>query len=347
MRDNITGKSILLIGDPFYGYCYYIKDQLLLLGAKYVYYVELPFYYGSFRDSINLTTLLYWLKDPQIRTHWTNKLKKEIDGKTFDTFFVIEKMPFSKSFLDYLRAENPHIRTILFLWDTFRTQQSRYLDYLPLFDKVYTFDKDDASKYHLSYFPDFYIEEKNVPVEQCKYDLAFVGTMDPACTAFRGNLLAKIDKACISEKLNCFFYLRYYDLDTTKGVARKWYKRIVSWRYYRMIGKLKNHAFMKNTALPLHEYNKIMANTKAILDINHHNRQGMTINVITALANGKKLITTNERIKEETFYDPQMISIIDQKLPVIDFDLLRSPYKKIDISYLRIDNWLKHVVNEL
>lgn len=346
MRDNITGKSILLIGDPFYGYCNYIKDQLQLIGAKSVYYVEMPLYFGSFRDSINLTTLVYWLKDPKIRIHWTERLENELADKSFDTFFVIEKMPFHKSFFDYLKAKNPNIRTILFLWDTFRTQQSRYLDYLPLFDKVYTFDRDDATKYHLSYFPDFYIENKAVPVEKCKYDLAFVGTMAPNDTGFRGNVLSAISKFCKAEGFEYFFYLRYYGLES-KNRLKKWYNMIRYWGYYRNIERLKKNGFFYNNPLSLYEYNNIMANTKAIIDLSHRNRQGMTINAITALASEKKLITTNSRIKEEPFYDSQMVYIINEKNPIFDPNFLRSPHKKIDMTYLRMDNWLKHVVNEL
>ena len=93
-------------------------------------------------------------------------------------------------------------------------------------------------------------------------------------------------------------------------------------------------------------YGKAKANTKAVIDISHHNRQGLTINAITALADGRTLITTNQRIKEESFYDPQMICVIDEKAPVIDAAFLRSPYRPVDISFLRMDHWLKHIVNE-
>lgn len=347
MRDNITGKKILLIGDPFYGYCSYIKKQLLCLGAKSVCYIQNTFYLGSFRDNINFPTFISWIRHPKIRTNWTNKLINDLGDGIFDTFFVVQKLPFKKSFIEYLRERNPNIRTILFLWDTFRTQQSRYHDYLPLFDKVYSFDKDDAERYHLSYFPDFYIEDIKIPIERCKFDVAFIGTMDENETHFRGKVLAKISDFCKAEGLTSFFYLRYYNIDDSKNIVKKLYKKISCWKYYKDIEKLKQYGFMHQSAMPLSDYNDIMSNTKAIIDISHRERQGMTINAITALANGKKLITTNDRIKNEIFYDPQMISIINEKSPHIDLDFLRGPYISLNMSFLRIDSWLKHVVNEM
>lgn len=347
MRDNITGKSILLIGDPFYGYCGYIRDQLIVLGAKSVCLVDRPFYPGSFRDSIDFSTFFFWLKDPKARTHWTNNLIKTIEKDSFDTLFVVEKMPFKKSFISYLRNKKPHIRTILFLWDTFQTQQSRYIDFLPLFDKVYTFDRDDATRYKLSYYPDFYIEINDSSMGNCIYDISFIGTMTPKSTLFRGELLAKISELCRAEGLNCFFYLRYIEINYRKQLLYKIYNKIKYWKYSRNLEKLKDYDFMHSTAMPLCEYNHVLAHSKAVLDISHRNRQGMTVNAITAIAHGKKLITTNYKIKDEPFYDPQMIHIIDENNPIIDFDFLRSSSRKNNLSYLRIDNWLKHIVNEM
>ena len=89
-----------------------------------------------------------------------------------------------------------------------------------------------------------------------------------------------------------------------------------------------------------------MANTRIVLDLSHRNRQGMTINAIAAIANGKKLITTNKRIKEEPFYDPSAIYIIDEENPFFDMSFVKQPYTPQDFSFLRMDNWLKHVINE-
>jgi len=72
----------------------------------------------------------------------------------------------------------------------------------------------------------------------------------------------------------------------------------------------------------------------------------MTINCITALATGKKLITTNKRIAEEPFYHPNNIYIIDAEKPVLDIEFFHSEIENIDLSHLRLDNWLLHILGK-
>ena len=72
----------------------------------------------------------------------------------------------------------------------------------------------------------------------------------------------------------------------------------------------------------------------------------MTINCITALATGKKLITTNVRIKEEAFYNPNNIFIISEENPVLDIHFFESEVGKMDMTHLRMDNWLLHILGK-
>ena len=41
MQDNITGKTILLLGDKFHSYCDKMKETLIDLGAKEVILIEM------------------------------------------------------------------------------------------------------------------------------------------------------------------------------------------------------------------------------------------------------------------------------------------------------------------
>ena len=97
-------------------------------------------------------------------------------------------------------------------------------------------------------------------------------------------------------------------------------------------------------SLPLEEVEKLQQNAKIIIDLSHANRQGLTINAITALAKGKKLITTNKRIVEESFYSPTNIYILDDKKPSLDAEWLKTPPQPVDMSSLRMDNWLRTVL---
>lgn len=96
----------------------------------------------------------------------------------------------------------------------------------------------------------------------------------------------------------------------------------------------------------MNKCNRIQASARVLLDLNHKGRQGMTINCITALAHGQKLITTNKRIMDEPFYNPDMIYIMDENNPHLEVSFWNRPNKPIDLSYLRIDNWLLHITND-
>lgn len=344
MRDNITGKSILLIADPFYGYWMAIRDTLMTLGAKSVYFKQAPFYQGSLRDKISVCSLIAFLLNPRVRSKWTKSFIKELEGMKFDTLFVVENMPFTKDFPDYLRHINPNIRCVLFLWDTLKTQQSRYVDFLPQFDKVYTFDRDDAARYNLNYYPDFYIEGNKVSIDECQYDLAFVGSMTHGETKNRAKLVNYVSRFCKENNLSTYLYLKHYSY--SDNVIRKIYQIIKDPSYYNIVMRYRNEGFLHERALPLSQFNSIMSDSRVILDISHPNRQGLTINAISAIACGKKLITTNKRICEETFYNPDMICVLDEKKPELDIRFFEKPYKPISLQDQRIDNWIKYIVNE-
>ena len=85
--------------------------------------------------------------------------------------------------MQFLHNKNPRIKTILYLWDTYETQQDGFKDYRFLFDKVYSFDRDDALQYGLDYVPDFYVPLKKQ--DEYLYDLSFVGTANGSSTIHR------------------------------------------------------------------------------------------------------------------------------------------------------------------
>lgn len=347
MRDNITNKNILFLCSRFFGYEEKITEMLYRLGARRVYYKECAFFEESFRDNVSFYTLKKFLKNPRYRDNWTTDFWKEISEIRFDTFFVLENLSFSKWFIRRLKSENPSLRSILFLWDKFSTQQPRYFDYLPLFDKVYTFDRDDARRCHISYFPDFYIESPHNETGDSKYDVTFIGTMHNGTTDFRGEVLKKIEQECNRKGLSSFLWLYHSKYQEPRRRYIRWFRNHIKPNAFKKaFDGCQGCDFLHNTPLPLEEYYKILNHSKAIIDINHRNRQGMTLNVIEALASGKKLITTNNRIMDEPFYDPNMILVINENNPIVDKSFLDAPSKIVDFSELRLDNWLKHVINE-
>lgn len=346
--DNITGKDILLVCEHFYNYDVVIKNELLRLGAKNVYLHNVKWFPGSFREKITIKTIIYWIRNPFARSQWTEEFKASICDKHFDTFLCIPIPSFKKDFLNWLRDKNPNIKTILFLWDKQNDIKVHFHDYFSLFDKVFSFDRDDAERYRIEYYPDFYLSTPTVVYEKCKYDISFVGTCNSTTTKNRAFLIDKIQTICQNSGLTSFLYLRFVTSEYTstdnkiKRLKMKLerFKNFTKFRKY-FYGK----TFYYESPITLEEVNKIYKNSRAILDISHPNRQGLTINAVTALALGKKLITTNYRIKNESFYDSANILIIDKKHPQIDSKFFMTQPKSIDMSSLRLDNWLKNIIN--
>ena len=159
MVNNIKGKNVLLLCESFYGYDKAIKDELYKLGANTVFLKNVKYFSGSFREPKSFR-ILSFIRNPFERRFWTVAFQKEISSLHFDLFICIENACFVKSFMQFLHNKNPRIKTILFLWDTYETQQDGFKDYRFLFDKVYSFDRDDALQYGLDYFPDFYVPLK-------------------------------------------------------------------------------------------------------------------------------------------------------------------------------------------
>lgn len=347
MGDNITGKNILLICFPFFGYDKAIRDELYKLGANYVHLKEARYFAGSPIDEEFWHPIYrgiqFYFQDPNARYNWTEELKNEIKDIHFDVLLVIENTSFKKSFMPYVKSKNPNIKTIWFLWDTFNTLQKRHRDYIPLFDKVYTFDRDDAKKYNLEYYPDFYIEISGE--NQHKYDICFIGSAFGTKTLYRVEMTKLLQLQCDKLGLRSFFYIRYHDYPVARNRIKKIITSILPNEHKRIMQKYKSEPYMHSSPMPLADYNETLQNSDIIVDMSHPNRQGMTINAITAIATGKKLITTNKRIVEEDFYNPNNILIVDEQNPVILAEFINSKIKTVDMTYLRLDNWLKHLIN--
>ena len=342
-QNNIKGKRILLLCENFFDYDLAIAEELRKMGAEDVHLKESTYFRSTLRDKQSFR-IKKFLKNPFEQKEWSKNFEKEICHKRFDIFLCIENTCFSKSFMTFLRTNNPNIKCILFLWDKYETQQSGYKDYRFLFDKVYSFDRDDCARYKMEYWPDFYLQQP-IP-EQYLYDISFVGTARRKSTIHRFAIVDYIHHFCIENNLKSFLYLKagVPNLKKYNNVKRFLKEHIFQSKYRQTYAQYMGQPWLKSESLSLDECNWHQSHAKVLLDINHPHRQGMTLNAIAAIAHGQKLITTNQRIKEEDFYDPDMIYIMDEEHPFLDIDFFNSPNKKIDLSYLRIDNWLNHIL---
>lgn len=342
MENNIKGKNVLLLCENFYDYDKALERELYLLGAKKVFLKRAEFFCCSLKE-VDWHHPKGILKYPFEQKMWTRYFEKEISDLHFDLFICIENACFSKDFMAFLHARNPGIKTVLFLWDTYKTQQGGFKDYRFLFDKVFSFDRDDARMYGMEYFPDFYIPQKRSNLYE--YDLSFVGTANGTATIHRFKLMDYVSRFCEDNNLSSFLYLKTFDQASHNPLRQAMRRFLGESEFEKLIDEYKNREWLHFDKLPLEKCNQVQAKARVLLDLNHRNRQGMTINCITALAHGQKLITTNKRIAEEPFYSPNMIYIMDEDNPQLDVTFWNRSNEMVNLEYLRIDNWLKHITD--
>lgn len=343
MTDNIKGKTILLLSGDYHGMHNWIRDALLREGAKEVILKLIGRCKGSFRDTFSMLTPFRYLRNPHDRRNKTRQLIAEIDSYTFDVLLCINRMTYSKSFLDYLRNKNKEVKLFLFLWDTLKYSHPRYQDYFPKFDRVYSFDRDDAEKYGLRYYPDFYIDNGLSDVEP-RYDIAYFGNM-AWDTVNRMKILRYVQDFCDEQGLKHYLYLLEYRIKAPFIIKKA--KEFRDRKAFAEMEKCRPYGFLHKEGVPYEQVDKIYQESRVLIDMNHPNRQGLTMNALTALGKGKKLITTNKRIKEEPFYDPDAIYILDDENPKLDIDFFKRPAKRVNVEHLRVDNWVKHILNDV
>ena len=336
-NNSIQGKRIFLMCEKFFGYDVALKETLLSMGAKEVYLHDVAWLEASWRGKFNKKRIPAIIRHPRARTQWTEKLKEEIGDRHFDIFLCMPITPFKKSFMTWLRQRNPNIRTVLFIWDSVDGIMSYYKDYFHLFDKIYSFDRDDSKKYGFIYQPDFYVSDATVPYADCEYDMNFIGNLSNNVDVYnRPSILSYIAQFSKVHHLNSYLYLKY---SNHRSILNRYFG--IKNKYEKLVEAYCENDFMHPEAMSLNEVEKKQQNAKIIIDLSHANRQGLTINAITALAKGKKLITTNKRIIDEPFYNPTNIFILDEKHPHLDAAWLKTPPQPIDMSGVRMNNCLK------
>lgn len=345
MTDNITGKTILLLCPDFHGFQNNMRDALIELGAKEVVLKSLDGIKSDFRDGINISKLYHFIKHPHERADNTRRLIDEIAGYKFDVLLCVANLYFSPFLFDYLKGNNPNIKMFLFLWDTLDKFTPYYYDYLPRFDYVYSFDRDDAKRKGFRYYPDFYIDKGKGYDYQQKYDVSIVTKLSGDALE-KGMIMHYVDTFCKKYGLKSFLYLQYKKPESSNFIQRKWIetrdKNVLS-----VVSRYQQYGFIHEDNIPYERVDEVYSQSRVLLDINHKGRQGMTINAVVALGKGKKLITTNKRISEEPFYDPDTIYILDDENPKLDIDFFKRPAKRVNMEHLRMDNWVKHILNDV
>ena len=328
----IKNKKILYIGPKFFGYEVEIQKTLKSLGGEVDFYDDRPKNTFLVRVLIRLKLKFFIIRI--INKYYTNIFEK-VSKKKFDYVLII-----SPETLDYkktlkLKKIQPSSKFILYMWDSFSNKNS--FNTIQLFDKIISFDSRDSQKYNLNFLPLFYIKDYESirdDTNDYKYDLCITAT-------------AHSDRYVIAKKLRnqisdlglvmfSYFYL--------PSKIMYWLRKVFIKKYE--YGDIKEFSF---SFLSQQEIIKIIEQSKVVLDINHPLQYGLTSRCLEALGANRKLITTNENIKDYDFYNESNIRIVDRNSPIITADFFNSKYIKPTREIYKkysLMNWLINIFDE-
>ena len=307
-------KNILIIGPYFYQYTQLILDTLKDAGYNVTYYDARP-KMGQFKKFFfNYVSFFH----KKLINNYIKQIIKENDNVTFDLVLVLSVVTFTKEQMDYFLSNIKCNKKIYYMWDAI-TNYPVVSEYLPLFDKAYSFDPADCKKYNLIYQNTFY--SKN----------------------------AALDNKCEKQQFDIFFIAsflpkRYIDFKKFKQICEN---QNIKFKYFIVIKTYFTYLFFKIIHHKCHldkkdfsfkqvseiEKNNYISSSKAILDIPFDNQTGITMRVIEALVNNKKVITTNQYVGEYSFYNKNNFFIIGKDDYSNLKDFLSTDFVKVDFNY--------------
>ena len=290
-------QKVLLTAPDFYDYPEILRSALIDLGFEVVLFLYPKSY-------------LYMPVFPMAKTHFLRKIyslfRNDFDDFSkycithlrslrFDYLLSIN-LPVSNRLIQLLKKNIPTMKSILYLWDPLC--KFNVLPYASNYDKVYTFDPKDAVDYNLRYKINYWknttVSDMRVRKENC--DLVFVGKFSKS----RADMLVSIIQG--NPHLN-FFVRLFCKHFQNKNSYRNWFagKDMV----YR---KIFSSILIEET-MPIEIVNTYILRSRGIIDIELLPQYGISQRVIFALANKKKVITTNPYLLSDKTFADQVLDI--------------------------------------
>lgn len=300
----------------------YIKSNEFLINPNTIFIICLPatdYYYLPYFQLykyknvivnfsyINSNTYFSRLKDMILRNSKYRKYSeiKYDKAKEYIFFFDGQYTICSRELRLFLKKKYANCKIIFHLGDLIGTKKGIKIDDIKGFaDLVVTYDHNDADKNGLTYHSDPYSKLPAEMFEQTNYksQILFYGLAKN-----RAKELILIYDKLKSSNMKCEFCIPDLCDD--------------------YLGSRPELANAKYT--PYLDYLKRVQNTQCLLEIIQKGSRGCTFRTWEAVVYNKKLITNNPSIREEAFYNPLYIQVIDS-LDSLDVDWIT---KDVNVDY--------------
>lgn len=329
MSNDIKGKRILLISPEFHSYRLAIINEFKSLNTE----IESITYENN--NSIFNVLRHFKILRSYIENILTIKRYNKLSKKDFNYIIIIRAGLINSKTLNYIKKENQDSKTILYLWDSVEENPS-ILKIKDFFDSIKSFDPKDCNNMGFEYLPLFYTHdfkiEKSENAQKLlqKYDLAFVGRDH----SDRFKILSKLKAQAHSFNLSYNFILVTSKIGFIK-------RKILNYKEFKN-AKWSDFSFK---TIPFSKIADIYRESKCIIDIEQKVQSGLTMRTFELLASGKKMITTNNSIKETDLYASQNVLIIDRNNPTIDLEFIHDKVLyNSNIEKYSITNWVQNII---
>lgn len=221
-----------------------------------------------------------------------------IDAENENYLIVYDRnrLLYDLGFFKFIRKKRPGIKVYYLFSNIVKYTGARNMGILEslnlYFDKVFAFDRTDAVKYHFSYFPLIYTRSVSMNNKVPEYDLFYIGKAKD-----RYDQLIRVFEKAQEERLKCDFNI----VDVPK--EKQLYCDIIHY----------------NQPLSYSEVLKRMDNAKCLVDMIQSQSTAFTIKTCEAIIYDKKLITSNENVKGESFYNKNMMMIFSKDQSIAEF----------------------------
>jgi hypothetical protein len=217
----------------------------------------------------------------------------------YDYVFFLQIHRYRIEMVERLRRDHPQAKFVLYNWDSLATHD--YRPYLGLLDSVFTFDPEDARKIGAHYLPLFALPEYfDAPARGAhRHDIYFVGAIG---TVERFTALQRLDRYCRQHGIR---FARH--LHCSPAIMLMLLRRGL-----RLPG-------MSLRSLSTGQIVALMNASTAVFDFPNHRQVGYTMRLIENMCAGKKIVTSNGRVRTEEFYSKQQFFVTED----LNFDGLK------------------------
>lgn len=322
MKGHSPDQFVLFIGPVFYEYTRRLIAGLEGQGMVVTFVPDRPF---AAYDPVYSLLRRTWAAG--FRAYCNFFLRKRLTSLRgpFDRVFLLHGETFPPDLVAFLRRHWPQARLVYYNWDSVASNPNA-LCLQPQFDVAFSFDPTDCERYPgfryqpMFFLPDFGPDATSAP----DTDLLFIGN-------------AHSDRRFIVTRLLAQARAEGWTLDACL-LTSAW--KVALWR--RRGDPLV--PFYITKPLSLVQVREKMTHARALLDVHHPRQSGLTQRSYESLGMGLKLVTTNERVRREPFFNPDAMQIIDRTDPQVNAGFLRIPAPPVDLSDYTLDRWIRAVV---